>query len=173
MDQFENAKRLAWKKFHDSFECEHENTRIARRIIRGGATQYVMQCLRCGRAAANPVKKDAAISMAGGVEPIAFDEKLIESFDELKAKASEEINKQFDRSVFFNHYDEYLESEQWAKKRSLVFKRAKCVCEGCGEAVATEVHHLSYKHVGDEFLFELVALCHACHERWHEEDGAE
>ena len=41
------------------------------------------------------------------------------------------------------------------------------VCEACGEVRATEVHHLTYKHIGSEFLWELVAICRACHERYH------
>jgi hypothetical protein len=28
-------------------------------------------------------------------------------------------------------------------------------------------HHLAYKHVGHEFLFELAALCLECHARVH------
>jgi len=36
-----------------------------------------------------------------------------------------------------------------------------------GSEPATEVHHLTYQHVGHEFLFELVAICRECHTRWH------
>lgn len=39
------------------------------------------------------------------------------------------------------------------------------LCEGCGKARATQVHHKTYRNLGDEFLFELVALCDACHKR--------
>lgn len=46
-------------------------------------------------------------------------------------------------------------------------QRAAHVCEGCRTARATEVHHLTYEHCGDEFLWELVAICRSCHERYH------
>jgi hypothetical protein len=32
---------------------------------------------------------------------------------------------------------------------------------------AREVHHRTYQHVGEEFLYELLALCHGCHDRGH------
>lgn len=64
-------------------------------------------------------------------------------------------------------YAEYLKSEEWALRRDLVMARAKNRCEGCGLRAASEVHHLTYEHVTQEFLFELVALCGDCHERAH------
>lgn len=57
----------------------------------------------------------------------------------------------------------------WARKRSLVLERANHTCEGCGIRRATQVHHLTYKHVYDEFLWELVATCDECHDRAHEQ----
>lgn len=51
-----------------------------------------------------------------------------------------------------------------------VLERANHVCEGCGVNAATEVHHKTYKNVGNEFLFELVAICRPCHQRYHADD---
>ena len=65
-------------------------------------------------------------------------------------------------------YADYLSTLGWKRKHNLVLNRARAKCEGCGMAQATEVHHLTYAHVGAEFLFELVALCGACHDRWHQ-----
>lgn len=64
-------------------------------------------------------------------------------------------------------YRRYLASADWQSVRERVFRRAFVTCEGCWEARATEVHHLTYAHVGDELLFELVAICRPCHERLH------
>jgi 5-methylcytosine-specific restriction endonuclease McrA len=64
-------------------------------------------------------------------------------------------------------YEAYLQSQEWADKRELIFKRAKGFCEGCGQAPAREVHHLSYENCFNEFLWELVAICRDCHERVH------
>jgi 5-methylcytosine-specific restriction endonuclease McrA len=64
-------------------------------------------------------------------------------------------------------YRRYLASADWQSVRQRVLRRAFVTCEGCWEARATEVHHLTYAHVGDELLFELVAICRPCHERVH------
>lgn len=64
-------------------------------------------------------------------------------------------------------HQEYLQSNAWADRRALVMDRAGGLCEGCRSAKATQVHHLSYAHQGNEFLWELVAVCRPCHERFH------
>jgi 5-methylcytosine-specific restriction endonuclease McrA len=51
-----------------------------------------------------------------------------------------------------------------------VLERAGNICEGCGEKKASQVHHLTYKHLRLEFLFELVAVCEKCHDTLHDED---
>lgn len=72
-----------------------------------------------------------------------------------------------ERAAFNGDYKAYLESPEWRAKAALVRARAKRTCEGCGVRPAVEVHHLTYAHIGCEFLFELVALCSHCHDRWH------
>jgi 5-methylcytosine-specific restriction endonuclease McrA len=53
-------------------------------------------------------------------------------------------------------------------RRSKVGSRdSRGVCEGCREQPASEVHHLTYEHVGEEFLWELEAVCDDCHSRVH------
>jgi hypothetical protein len=64
-------------------------------------------------------------------------------------------------------YNDYLQSDAWHQLRPHIFRRAGGVCEGCGRAEATQVHHLTYKHVTTEFLWELVAICDDCHARVH------
>ena len=59
----------------------------------------------------------------------------------------------------------YLTTSQWRMKRKLVLKRCWPVCEGCGMQEPREVHHLTYAHWRNEFLFELVGLCAECHAR--------
>ena len=64
-------------------------------------------------------------------------------------------------------YGAYLKSAEWAARREKVMQRAGGFCEGCRGQAATEVHHLTYEHVTQEFLFELVAICGDCHARYH------
>lgn len=61
-------------------------------------------------------------------------------------------------------YERYLQTPKWKAKRDLVMRRACGICEACLEASATEVHHTTYRHVGNEPLFELRAVCGDCHE---------
>lgn len=70
-------------------------------------------------------------------------------------------------SMTKEQYAEYLNSEEWWQRRTRVLERSNGLCEGCRNDEATDVHHLTYAHAGDEFLFELVALCAPCHERIH------
>lgn len=64
-------------------------------------------------------------------------------------------------------YTEYLQSQEWWDRRNKVMERACGLCEGCRQREPVEVHHLTYEHVTQEFLWELVALCAPCHERIH------
>jgi 5-methylcytosine-specific restriction endonuclease McrA len=64
-------------------------------------------------------------------------------------------------------YDAYLESPEWAAKRAAALDAAGHTCERCGAAAATQVHHLSYRHAGDEYPHELQATCARCHEAVH------
>lgn len=67
-------------------------------------------------------------------------------------------------SAWWRWYNTYLESSVWKEKRRAVLLRAQGVCEGCRNAMATEVHHLTYERVGREPLFDLVAVCKPCHD---------
>lgn len=71
------------------------------------------------------------------------------------------------RPGFQEWYRAYLRSPEWRKKREAVLARDGHLCQSCGLAQATEVHHLSYEHAGDEPLFELVSVCGGCHDRLH------
>lgn len=71
---------------------------------------------------------------------------------------------------FWDKYDIYLKSKEWKAKRELVFKRDNKLCQSCLSKPATEVHHLTYKHVFNEPLFDLVSICNDCHKNVHEGD---
>lgn len=64
-------------------------------------------------------------------------------------------------------YLRYMNSPEWYDLKKKVFERANGICEGCAEARPVQVHHLTYEHFGHELLWELAAVCRACHERCH------
>lgn len=73
-----------------------------------------------------------------------------------------------------SEYREYLQSDKWKAiaQRRLEIDDFKCVC--CGSRGTTgsplEIHHLSYKHLGNEqdrIYQDLCTVCHICHRQIH------
>lgn len=64
-------------------------------------------------------------------------------------------------------YKEYLASDEWKAKRTKVRRRARGWCERCKVRRRVDVHHLSYAHLGNEPLTDLVAVCRECHKFLH------
>jgi hypothetical protein len=63
-----------------------------------------------------------------------------------------------------DRYYAYLVSPQWSRKRQLVLDRCGGICERCGWADATEIHHITYKRVFNELLPDLLGVCSGCHD---------
>lgn len=71
-------------------------------------------------------------------------------------------------------YTAYLQTPQWKR---IAYKRMvidNFECQGCGSRGNTlnplEVHHLSYRYLGNEesrIYEDLVTLCHICHKTVH------
>lgn len=64
-------------------------------------------------------------------------------------------------------YHAHLASNKWQELRGKIWDRESGICEGCRSEPIEHVHHLTYAHMGDEFLFELMGLCFGCHLRVH------
>jgi hypothetical protein len=72
-----------------------------------------------------------------------------------------------------SEYHAYLESPEWLERRRAVLLRAGDRCELCRFRQATQVHHLTYERIGDEWLSDLIAVCRDCHELEHDEESEE
>ena len=70
------------------------------------------------------------------------------------------------RILDFMTYAEYLETEQWKRRRRLALRRAGDRCQVCGARAGyeLEVHHNDYSNLGEERDIDLVVLCKDCHE---------
>lgn len=140
--------------------CGGNDYEIRSRVTANGAKQYAPQCLTCGRSMGNPLKQSEYIGC-----PPEWDYDLQEQWDsQRRIEHEEKANEWWDR------YKAYLKTSEWKHRRRLVMLRSQGICEGCRERPAKEVHHLTYAHVCEEFLFELVALCEECHDRIHGHD---
>jgi len=76
-----------------------------------------------------------------------------------------EINRKRRR----NYYRDYLQSDDWKRKRYMVLKRDNWRCVYCGGR-ATQVHHKRYAkyNIGREPIEWLVSVCKDCHQSLHE-----
>jgi hypothetical protein len=159
-------------------DCPHDMRALRRRTIANGTCQFVRQCVQCG----NPgpaIKRMDAVSESGSLDAIEpFDETLQERWWSLQrdAAVSQREGLAWERDQqhreWLAEHDRYLRTEEWQRKRLAVMARARGICEGCLQAQASQVHHLTYSHWKDELLFQLVALCRECHERAHERQHA-
>ncbi|HEX6858799.1 MAG TPA: hypothetical protein VF138_01170 [Caulobacteraceae bacterium] len=152
--------------------CTHSRTDLRRWTNANGAVVIQAQCLSCGERQGNQRKvpernayPEADLSLRE--EWLARDRRAI---DAVRIRHIDMTGQNLDAQA--DAYESHIASEAWRQKRVKVLKRCGGLCEGCGDASAVEVHHLTYEHLGDELLFELVGLCVTCHTKvhhgWHE-----
>jgi predicted amidophosphoribosyltransferase len=66
--------------------------------------------------------------------------------------------------MYYETYQDYLDSEEWAEKCRLVALRSGGVCERCEQHNAAHVHHKRYpRRWGTEPISWLQHLCVGCH----------
>lgn len=154
-------------------ECNHTETAPMIVRIADGREQVYRCCVQCGERVGTALSQKDKDWVANLDELPAS---LVESYSsrrnvEKRAILLRVAREQFaERGRFTLAYRQYIASPEWKARREKVLDRCNGICEGCRESPATEVHHLSYRHFMDEFLFELAGLCHDCHERWHQSD---
>lgn len=150
----------------DAFSCEHNTTAIGYVRTERGQVWYWNYCLRCGEKIDRLSKKE--IPNPDDIQPLndeirrAFLERARLVYDSAYQSMVGERNRQWNA-----WYSQYLLTPLWRNKRALVLNRAGGMCEGCLTNMATEVHHLTYDRVGEEMLFDLVAICKECHNQIH------
>lgn len=144
--------------------CGSDQRALRKRTLSNASIQFVFQCLRCGRAVTSAIAR-SRLNPSDVVSD--WDELLYEAYQRERREALQEQREQ-ERSEWFQRHDNYLQSSEWREKRRKVLRRARGLCEGCGNRQPTQVHHLSYAHWGNELLWELVAVCDDCHDRAHD-----
>jgi hypothetical protein len=157
--------------YESAYACDCEDVQYRLRILSNGTKQYGKHCQRCGKWSA--VKKTVVPFDADVKE---FDPSIRERFHERARKIFEERREALEserreqQQKWWDDYSDYLLSAAWQSKRRRVLDRDCHICQACRRKKATEVHHLSYKHVFNEPLFELISVCHECHEKITEMD---
>lgn len=157
-------------------ECRHERVEVRKRQHSDGSTHVVEQCLACGKQT-RAVPKVKWIR--DGIMPSRLPEWQEEVRQDYWKRRRVEWEENYKReqagknAEWWAWYNRYLESPQWKALRVKVLRRDKFVCQGCGTAGATQVHHLTYKRVGREMLFDLVSVCDTCHDSIHAAEEAD
>lgn len=87
---------------------------------------------------------------------------------------SEEIDRRVEEIAFRCKYEGYMQSKRWKEKRRQKFAQVGYKCQRCGYdadkspvEIPVDVHHLTYEHLGDEPLSDLIVLCRHCHQKEH------
>ena len=71
-------------------------------------------------------------------------------------------------------YLEYMCSEDWKKLRRQRMLMDGDICQHCGTGKNLQVHHLTYRHLGQpEEIDDLRTLCQECHRKIHSKDICE
>ena len=141
--------------------CEHNSQETRMRTLSNGRLQPAIQCLVCG---------SQVRAVKNGTPTVGpWDETLQGRYCDLRNAEYERVRRQRqDQSdQWWEKYDAYLLTETWRSKRARVLARDNYLCQACGTKVATQVHHLTYKRVFDEPLFDLVSVCENCHWKLH------
>lgn len=149
--------------------CEHQELRVLN--IRGGGVQYKMQCIICGKTGQPIAIAKLTGEQMKNAPPV--DQNLRSEYYRTKSEQSSLAyqNAQAEKNrEWWARYNEYMESAAWKVKRYKALHRDNWLCQSCMENRATQVHHTTYAHFGDEPLFELQSVCDACHTRITEID---
>ena len=65
-------------------------------------------------------------------------------------------------------YYDYMQSNEWDKKRRDTYRRAGDKCQECGKTgVILNAHHKVYTNFKNEKEEDLIALCNECHSKYH------
>jgi len=151
-------------------KCKHQAQILTKVVCSNGAIQYVMQCEVCGHRCSPPIAHRKLSRIEKETSPL-FNYSFQEEKDQVKSEVIRNKNtihaEKFGSDVWWKEYNKYLESAEWNSKRTRILIRDDYKCtekrRGCTHH-ATEVHHLTYRNVGNENLEDLTSLCHNCHE---------
>lgn len=166
-EEYQSIRDTINEYFRGDPPCAHEYE-IAYFIASDHSTRYIRQCVHCFDQTTQISKR--ALTKAQRENAFERIQPDYSRLWEIKRRLKDEMIAKLDRirkREWFDWYNDYLASPKWQRRRQFVLKRAGGTCEGCGAAKATHVHHLTYDRVGDEMLFDLVAVCESCHADLH------
>ena len=153
-------------------ECPHLESSLTKKVHANGVLHYVLQCRACGKYMRSVAKDHDLVVTHDGEIPY-FDHAIRERhqaerdawYDAQRVRIAEQRAVQ--DAAFWDGYNAYLDSPAWRERRARRLNLDEGRCQArldvCTE-FATQVHHLTYRHLGNEPLFDLISVCESCHE---------
>lgn len=159
--------------------CPHDQGKEMRWRTQSNHVRVIAyQCLTCGRML-NHVRK-ASIPVTEWTMIDEWDKDLERNYQTASNAAWSHYNgtwrerQDAEQRARRERYADYLRSPEWQYRRSLRLNIDHHQCQAklnyC-TGRATEVHHLTYEHVGNEPLFDLASVCSSCHRQISEKEG--
>jgi 5-methylcytosine-specific restriction endonuclease McrA len=152
-----------WDQVKAEVACDHPHTEIRYITQSNNVKAYKRQCLLCGQATSSALPY-AKVSNKENVPP--FDEQMRDRYHKKRNARRQELTRASWQGRQAQYY-EYLQSTQWREKSRAVLQRDGYTCQACLHRNATQAHHITYEHIYDEPLFDLVSVCTTCHDRLH------
>lgn len=153
-------------------ECLHGNDKLIKYAVNGSFMVQNM-CSSCFTLHGQFIKQSGLnMSEVRTIDKEKYDKWLNEQFEKYQKRyiALRQIEQEKDKKIWFDKHNEYLNSMEWKEKRDEVLNRDGHLCQACLKRKATQVHHINYKHWGNEPLFDLISVCDSCHEAITEMD---
>ena len=150
------------------FHCCHSVRDLRFKVSIDGVKMFAWQCMGCGRHADAFLKwVKVPEDRRDSVPP--WDKEIEKRWQEDRDRQAQFDRRADDieRERRRSEYESHLRSDKWNDIRRRVIERSGGICEGCRMNRGQHVHHLTYDHLGNELLFELVFLCRQCHELIH------
>lgn len=170
-EQYEKEAEKVRRRVRQAATCEHEEMRLRYRESSNGVIQYRRQCMTCGHlsqaishAKLSVEEKQNAEEVDDGIAERWYEARnayVKDAYEQLERKRQQMLAQQ--NQEWWDWYNGYCRTAEWQARRTAVFNRDNFMCQACLQRPAEQVHHLTYKHVGNEPLFDLVSVCTRCH----------
>lgn len=164
-------ERDASFRLHKACDHDLDKQELRRHIQTNGVTVYKFECQICYRRGNAVGKNNKAFANLTSYPPHTNTELYDwhnRNWERKREQAQLEVQQQSEQ--WRAEYATYLDSPEWFAKRDLVLERdnhlCQAQCDGCTKR-ANHVHHLTYKHLFNEPLFDLVSVCRSCHNKVH------
>ena len=181
LDRDDNYNWKEYEKELDLLTCEGHVFEYRYHFGDTGRLSLYEQCIVCGKKnkTKGAIKHDLIPNLREKIDLGEINKYDAELADEvgfvfekynkyLQIKREQNIEKEnFSKKIL---HQNHINSDKWKAMRLKVLKRDDYTCQGCLENPATEVHHITYANLGDEFMFQLMAICRECHSRFHKKD---